>query len=202
MKAAAVRVQEAVRRESAEPNLNIAVEPVDRGAVPASLTVIDTQRLLWALEALPHGVLEMHQKLKGLVQTSNNVATIVSEPQPERNRMRIVVGCLSRSSMEGRVQTTGPDRRPSQPRRATVEKGNSYPAGIRIRIAAAGIAVAFTASCSTGAELAAIHLPAWNAGIIGQTNQAATWTWLFGRDPRRAQPGRADLSASVEVVQS
>jgi dipeptidase D len=128
LKAAAVRVQEAVRRESAEPNLNIAVEPVDRGAVPASLTVIDTQRLLWALEALPHGVLEMHQKLKGLVQTSNNVATIVSEPQPERNRMRIVVGCLTRSSKEGRVQTTWSQiAAVGNLARATVESGNSYP---------------------------------------------------------------------------
>ena len=128
MKGAVVATPKAGRAETADPNLNIAVEPVNRGAVPASLTVIDTQRLLWALEALPHGVLEMHQKLKGLVQTSNNVATIVSEPQPERNRMRIVVGCLSRSSMEGRVQTTWSQiAAVGNLARATVESGNSYP---------------------------------------------------------------------------
>jgi dipeptidase D len=128
LKKFAARVQEAIKRESAEPNVNITIESIDRSAAPAALTVIDSQRLLWALEALPHGVIEMHQKLKGLVQTSNNVATITSEPVPERHRLRVVVGCLSRSSMEGRVETTWAQiAAVGRLAKANVETGNAYP---------------------------------------------------------------------------
>jgi dipeptidase D len=128
LKKVAGRVQEAVKRESAEPNVKVEIESVERGTAPVALTIVDSQRLLWTLEALPHGVLEMHQKLKGLVQTSNNVATVTSEVLPERSRLRVVVGCLSRSSMEGRVETTWAQiAAVGRLAKANVETGNSYP---------------------------------------------------------------------------
>ena len=48
----------------------------------------------------------MHTRVAGLVQTSNNVATIATEAIDSGKRARIVVGALSRSSLESRLATT------------------------------------------------------------------------------------------------
>lgn len=126
LKKAAAEVRAAVARESAEPNVAINVETIDRSAVPAAIAATDTQRLLWALTALPHGVLEMHQQIPGLVQTSNNVATIGTETAGDK--AAVTVGCLARSSMDGKVDATwGQIAAVGRLSGAQVEAGNKYP---------------------------------------------------------------------------
>jgi dipeptidase D len=125
LRRSAAEVCEAVKRESAEPNAAITVES---GQGAAALSVEDTQRLLRALMALPHGVLEMHQKVAGLVQTSSNVGTIVCEPLNGQGGLRVVVGNLSRSSMPGRIAATWAQiAAVGQLAGAIVKTGNQYP---------------------------------------------------------------------------
>ncbi|MEE8169013.1 MAG: M20/M25/M40 family metallo-hydrolase, partial [Phycisphaerae bacterium] len=51
---------------------------------------------------LPSGVLEMNVAVAGLVQTSNNLSTIVSSS--DDGSLRIVAGTLTRGSAESRLQ--------------------------------------------------------------------------------------------------
>jgi len=128
LRKAAAEVRTAVVRESAEPAAQIQVESVDRATATGALSPADSRRLLWALTALPNGVLEMHQKLPGLVQTSNNVATISTEPAEKPGYMRVTVGNLSRSSMEGRVEATWEQiAAVGHLTRARVQTGHQYP---------------------------------------------------------------------------
>jgi len=101
---AAEEVQAITAREHREPGVRIEVA-TDSGERPdAALSPTDTQRVLRALTALPHGVMEMHAELPGLVQTSNNVATIVQQPHPQQpDHWLLTVGCLARSSSEARL---------------------------------------------------------------------------------------------------
>ena len=63
--------------------------------MPKSLIDSDTQnRLLGAIYACPHGVIEMSRKLPGLVETSTNLASI------KMNVDSIVVSTSQRSSVE------------------------------------------------------------------------------------------------------
>ena len=128
LKKVAAEIRDAVIREFAEPAAVIVVEPVGRDQAARALSVGDSQRLLWALTALPHGVLEMHPKVTGLVQTSNNVAIIASEPAGNGSKLRVVVGCLSRSSVAGRLAATREQiAAVGRLAGAAVELGHAYP---------------------------------------------------------------------------
>lgn len=98
LRQAAETVRTQAIAESYEENLSISVEPRQGNDAPAAMSVEDTRRLLSALAALPSGVLGMHPKVQGLVQTSNNLATAVAEPVAGAGRLRVEVGLLSRSS--------------------------------------------------------------------------------------------------------
>lgn len=102
LKKAAADVQKNVAHESAEKDAKIAITAADGGKQKTALSAADSRRVLAALQALPHGVLEMHPKIRDLVQTSNNVSTIESEAIDGGKRMRITVGLLARSSVETR----------------------------------------------------------------------------------------------------
>ncbi len=99
---AAKSVAEEVVRESAEQRMSIDVERVSDAGVFDALSEEHTWRVLSTLAALPHGVLGMHAKIPGLVETSNNVATVASNRIDGRNMMRVQIGALARSSSESR----------------------------------------------------------------------------------------------------
>ncbi|MGD8453942.1 MAG: aminoacyl-histidine dipeptidase [Phycisphaerae bacterium] len=128
LRKAAGPMQEIVAHESAEPGATITVEPAGADAIGHVLSAADTQRILWTITGLPHGVLEMHPKVPGLVQTSNNVATLSTEPAAGGAKMTIVIGCLSRSSVDGRLEVTREQIAAiGRLAGAAVEFGHSYP---------------------------------------------------------------------------
>jgi len=64
---------------AAEPDMEIAVEPVEESeATLMPFNVHARDRLLGALDGLPHGVLSMSREVPGLVETSTNVAVITT----------------------------------------------------------------------------------------------------------------------------
>ncbi len=114
--------------ESAEPNLTIQVASVPPREAARVLSADDTQRLLLALAAVPSGVLEMHPHLAGLVQTSNNLATLTAESLDGRAVLRVVVGTLARSALAGRLAVTRDQIAAiGTLAGAKVEFGNAYP---------------------------------------------------------------------------
>ena len=95
---AAAQVRTDAIAESYEANLKIAIEDTGQDGASAALSPEDTMRFLRALAALPHGVIGMHPKVDGLVQTSNNLATLVAEKADGGGKMHVNVELLSRSS--------------------------------------------------------------------------------------------------------
>lgn len=103
---AAAKIEADGRAESFEPGLTIRVAPFTPGTAPgdeppALLPAAASRRLVHLLVALPHGVLGMHPRIPGLVETSNNVATI--KTRKEDGRHSIGIGLLLRSSAESRM---------------------------------------------------------------------------------------------------
>ena len=96
---AAAKIEHDGRTESFEPSLKIVVDRVSH-AGPA-LPVAASRRLLRLLLALPQGVIGMHPRIPGLVETSNNVATLKATQDGEN--LRLEVGLLARSSSESRM---------------------------------------------------------------------------------------------------
>ncbi len=101
--AAAEVAREAIA-ESFEPEVSIHVESMPDNALPMSVTTSDTKQILTALAALPSGVLGMHPKVAGLVETSNNVSTIAMNMRG--SQAVIEVGLLARSSSGSRMHET------------------------------------------------------------------------------------------------
>jgi dipeptidase D len=100
LEGAAARVSARAGRESAEDQPAIRVEPLSAEDVAAVISAENTQCLLGALAALPHGVLGMHPEIVGLVETSNNVATVMTRLSERRDTLHVAVGSLSRSSAD------------------------------------------------------------------------------------------------------
>jgi len=123
---------EAVTREGAlefaERELEVTVAPVSEIDGQAALNSEDTRRLLTAIDALPHGVMGVDRSIKGLVETSNNVATVKCSELEGQDGLRIVIGALARSSSEACKQTAV-DQLESVGRLAgaKAESGNDYP---------------------------------------------------------------------------
>jgi dipeptidase D len=108
-----------------EIGCSIKVEPADTPA-PLAASAADTARLLTALVALPHGVLAVVPEIAGLVQTSNSTSTL--ESALVDGKLRVVVGCLSRSSSMPQLEaTTRQLVAIGQLAGALVECGNGYP---------------------------------------------------------------------------
>ena len=106
LRQAAQQVQEEACRESAEQGLSIRVEPVTNETSVVAMSRTDTGCLLSTLAALPHGVLGMHPSVPGLVQTSNNLATVRVAPGESSPTLDIHVGTLSRSSSASLLRVT------------------------------------------------------------------------------------------------
>jgi len=129
---ALLSVAEQVRGEaidaSAEHNASIRVGEVANGDVRGLLGAEDTQRLLDALAALPYGVLGMHPKVEGLVETSNNVGTVSTTDASDGRSVHVRAETLSRSSSASQLQSTL-DQIAAIGRLggACVETGNEYP---------------------------------------------------------------------------
>ncbi len=64
--------------KTVEGDMNVSIEPFSTDAKEV-LSAAAQQKLLNILYVLPHGVLAMSQDIEGLVETSNNVATITCE---------------------------------------------------------------------------------------------------------------------------
>ena len=112
--------------ESPEPNLAIAAQKHDCDKDHAWLSAEDTRRMLCCLASLPHGVLGMSPAVPGLVQTSNNVATV--NCHRDGDGVRVEIGTLSRSSNASCMANTC-EQIAATARLAggSVETGNEYP---------------------------------------------------------------------------
>lgn len=120
---AAEHVQAEAVRDGGEKNCLIRVETAAAGPVASAA---DTTRLLAGLAALPHGVLAVVPDIPGLVQTSNSTSTIVTETAG--GKLRITVGCLSRSSKRHELHITARQIAAiGELAGARVESGNEYP---------------------------------------------------------------------------
>jgi dipeptidase D len=81
--------------EKAEPNLKLTIEKTE---MPGFVVDCETQKkLINALIACPHGVLEMSTRMEGMVETSTNLASVKFN---EENK--IVVTTSQRSEIESR----------------------------------------------------------------------------------------------------
>lgn len=86
--------------ESFEDGIRIDVTNATAEDCNAAVSLNDTDRLLNALMAIPHGVMGMHPKIPLLVQTSNNISTIATETVG--GAATVDVGMLTRSSSDTR----------------------------------------------------------------------------------------------------
>ncbi len=169
LSAAAQRVADDGKRESAEPDLMINVaNDSESGACPA-LSAQETVRILSTLSALPHGVLGMHRSVPGLVQTSNNVAT-VRVAADGGSTILAEVGTLSRSSSASCLSvTTEAIAAIGRLAGASIATGNEYPGW------APNVDSPILATCrrvyenlfDASPEIAAIHA-GLECGIIGE----------------------------------
>lgn len=100
LEAVAKTVAAETSAESFEPDIKIEVSGGECGG--SAVSEGDTNQLLCALMALPHGVMGMHPKIPLLVQTSNNISTIASTT--EGGRLNVDVGMLTRSSSDSRKE--------------------------------------------------------------------------------------------------
>lgn len=100
---AAAEVTREARAESYEPEISIQVSD-GTGGTPTAIGASETVQVLSALTALPSGVLGMHPKVAGLVETSSNVSTLATTVQG--NQATIVLGMLPRSSSASRLHET------------------------------------------------------------------------------------------------
>ncbi len=117
---------EAETRQGGDTECAITITPVALSELPGAVGPGDTQQLLTTLAALPHGVLAVVPDIPGLVQTSNSTSTI--ESAAADGKLRIVVGCLSRSSSLPELRATARQLAAiGKLAAATVESGNEYP---------------------------------------------------------------------------
>lgn len=82
-----------------ENKIELTIEEL-KGKVPKVLEPQSMETLLGLIFALPHGVLAMSRGMKGLVETSNNVAAIKS------SAAKAVILCSSRSSNSAALRAT------------------------------------------------------------------------------------------------
>ena len=125
---AANRSRQESANESGEQHVMIHAEPAKHEKPELILSCEDSRRVLSALTALPDGVVGMHPKVAELVETSNNVATVITSVVAQDGVIRVDVGTLSRSSSSSRLrgllaQIAAVGRLAG----ASVETGNEYP---------------------------------------------------------------------------
>lgn len=102
LKQAGADVAREAMAESCEPEVSIHVESMPGDPQPMSVTARDARQILTTLAALPSGVLGMHPKVAGLVETSNNLSTVAMNMRG--SQAFIEVGMLARSSSGTRMR--------------------------------------------------------------------------------------------------
>ena len=124
----AKQVQAEAIRDNKEESCTILV---GRRAAGEALTVLsagDSQRVLTALAALPHGVLAVVPEIAGLVQASNNVATVTTRAVDDTDKLRVMIECLPRSSSADQLLAAARQiMAVGQLAGAFTETGNEYP---------------------------------------------------------------------------
>ena len=124
----ATQVESETIEDAGESDCEILVEVIDSPKPTAVISREATRRVLLALTGLPNGVLAVVPEIAGLVETSNNVATVRMDRAKAAGSVHVTVGCLSRSSVESSI-----DRAVRQIRAvgelsgASVDVGNDYP---------------------------------------------------------------------------
>lgn len=81
-----------------EPGLKVVLNHLEKKPAKA-MRVTYRDRLLAMLQALPHGVIKMSHDIKGLVETSNNVASV------KMNGNKVNVVCSTRSSVAAALES-------------------------------------------------------------------------------------------------
>jgi dipeptidase D len=122
--AAAARIQ-AETVALGEEGCRITVEAVPSDGRRA---IASEQSVTWlrTILAIPHGVLGLVVEIPGLVESSNNVATVVTESLGDR--LSVTVGCMARSSSMPELHlVTGQITSVGRLGQAQVEIGNAYP---------------------------------------------------------------------------
>jgi dipeptidase D len=106
--------------DATDPNLEVRLEPAER---PRSVLTTDFQaRLLRAVYACPNGIFRMSPAIEGLVQTSNNLASVRAADG------RFAVHCLVRSAVDSeKLDLARAIRCAFEPTGATVEFTGAYP---------------------------------------------------------------------------
>ncbi len=164
--AATVRVEGIA--ESYEEGLSIRVETLGASDAGGVASEADTARLLAALAAVPSGVVGMHPKIPKLVQTSNNLSTVMSEVRD--GELEIVAGTLTRSSSASCLQTvTDQIAAVGRLSGADVACGNAYP-GWEPNVDSPTLATCrrvYESLFGSAPEVAAIHA-GLECGIIGE----------------------------------
>ena len=122
-KAVIAAAQQNFRSEfkNSDPNLELSLIPYS-DKVEKVMTAATSRKIVDLLLALPHGVAAMSGDIAGLVETSNNLATVATQ----KNEMRVLTS--QRSSVATRLQELS-SRIESIARLAgaTVSSGNDYP---------------------------------------------------------------------------
>lgn len=85
--------------KTVEPDAKLEINEKN-GALPQAFTEASKRNILNLLFALPHGVMSMSQDIEGLVETSTNLATIVTKENA------ILIGQSSRSSIDSALAAT------------------------------------------------------------------------------------------------
>ena len=109
LKKAAGDVQAEVERVNGEAECSIEVAAADAAV---ALSEQDTRQVLAALTALPHGTLAVVPEIAGLVQTSNNVATVRTEiggrqEGADYGRLSVAQFGSRRASRDGQADSGG-----------------------------------------------------------------------------------------------
>jgi len=92
--------------ESAEADVSISARAVSIPRNTKPLGTEDSRRVLDVLAAIPHGVLGMHPRLEGLVETSSNLASVTWTARGGGDGVGLVANALSRSSCFSRLRET------------------------------------------------------------------------------------------------
>lgn len=117
------READAIRAElgGVDPGLTVEIAPLDK--VPAEVMDDDfTATVIRLLLTIPHGVDAMSNDVPGLVETSNNLASVWTKDG------KVIVGTSSRSSIGSALQNVRDRiRAAAELAGATVEENNAYP---------------------------------------------------------------------------
>lgn len=179
--------------KTVEKELTMIIEQLD-GTLPPALDDASQKALLNLLHGLPHGVMSMSQDIEGLVETSTNLATIVTSDN------QIEIGQSSRSSISSALKAVRNQLKAlAELTGATVSQPEGYPGWVpnldsKMLIIAKE---AYQACFNKAPEVAAIHA-GLECGLIGEKFPGMDMV-SFGPDLRN--PHSPDEKIHIESVE-